>query len=728
MASERFDLDRCLYTGKLHRMWTFSGERRNDGIHAFKTCRTASFFPASDWKLHDENLLMKVKCLTIARTTIVLMFLIVAATADCIGQSVSPDLSEVALEQLGNIKVYSASKHLQPGGDAPSSVTVITANDIQLHGYRTLADILQGVRGFFVTNDRNYSSVGVRGFARPGDYNTRVLVLIDGHRLNDNVYDQAPMGTEFPVDLDLIQRVEIIRGPVSSLYGSNAIFAVINVITRRGEDLNGLELSSDASSFDTYKGRISYGRKLRQFDFMLSGTFYGSRGHDRLFFPEFNAPETNFGVASHADDDQVGSTMLTLSSHDFTLQSAFGTREKGIPTGAYGTIFGDAGTRTTDSHTYIDLRYAHTFGGSWDVLARTFYDRYNYQGTYNYASPGSSGPTQINPNIDFADGKWWGVELQATKQLRRNRITAGGEYRDNLRQNQTNYDLNPYSLLIDDKRQSFVGSLYLQDELTIAKSLSLNAGFRYDYYSDNKARIDPRLALIYRPWNQGVFKLIYAEAFRVPNVYERYYYSTPTGPSVPALKPETIRTTEIVWEQGLSTHLWFSTSAFYNSINDLITQDSTHVPPLFANLQDVRSSGLEAELKGQLASGLEGNVSYSFQQTQDQFSGQLLTNSPRNLVKLSLSQPLFRRRLFASLDAQYRSRVETPNSTSISPFTIVNFTLLGRNVGKHVDLSASVYNLLNKKYSDLPSGVDLQAVPQDGRSFRLKMTWHLGAR
>lgn len=148
---------------------------------------------------------------------------------------------------------------------------------------------------------------------------------------------------------------------------------------------------------------------------------------------------------------------------------------------------------------------------------------------------------------------------------------------------------------------------------------------------------------------------------------------------------------------------------------------------VFRNLQQVNSSGLELEMKGQLSSGLEGATSYSFQETKDGVTHRILSNSPRNLVKLSLSQPLFRRRAFVSLDAQYRSRVQTLTGSSASPFSVVNFTLLGRNLGKHIDVSASVYNLLDKKYFDPASGDTLQQlIEQDGRSFQVKMTWHLG--
>ena len=114
-----------------------------------------------------------------------MIFLLFAVSAAA--QEATKDLGEASLEELGNIQVYSASKHMQSASDAPSSVTVITADEIQKYGYRTLADILESVRGFYITYDRDYSFVGVRGFGRLGDWNSRILLLIDGHRINDNV-------------------------------------------------------------------------------------------------------------------------------------------------------------------------------------------------------------------------------------------------------------------------------------------------------------------------------------------------------------------------------------------------------------------------------------------------------------------------------------------------------------------------------------------------------------
>src|SRR5205814_525609 len=105
-----------------------------------------------------------------------------------------------------------------------------------------------------ITYDRNYTYVGVRGFQRPGDYNSRVLVLVDGHRLNDPIYDEAYVGTEFPIGIELIDRVELIRGPSSSLYGTNAFFAVINVVTKKGTAVKGLQVAGDVGSLQTGRG------------------------------------------------------------------------------------------------------------------------------------------------------------------------------------------------------------------------------------------------------------------------------------------------------------------------------------------------------------------------------------------------------------------------------------------------------------------------------------------
>jgi outer membrane receptor protein involved in Fe transport len=174
----------------------------------------------------------------------------------------------MTLEQLLEVEITAtASKFSQEVTRAPASISVVTADEIKVHGYRTLAEILSSVRGLYTTYDRNYTYVGVRGFARPGDYNTRVLLLIDGHRLNEPTYDMAPIGTDFPLDVSLIERVEVIRGPGSSLYGTSAFFAVINVLTKSGASHAGRRLDTAVGSMAT--GHVTAADAQWRHDFRL---------------------------------------------------------------------------------------------------------------------------------------------------------------------------------------------------------------------------------------------------------------------------------------------------------------------------------------------------------------------------------------------------------------------------------------------------------------------------
>jgi len=240
--------------------------------------------------------------------------------------------TEISLEELIKMEVpvvEAASKYRQKTTEAPSSVTIITSDEVKKYGHRTLADILQTVPGMYVTYDRNYSFLGVRGFNLGGD-NNRILLLVDGHRLNTSLSDSAFIGTEFIVDVDLIERVEIIRGPGSSLYGNNAFFGVINVITRKGRDMSshGVEVSGEAGSFDTYKGRATFGKQFKNgLEMLLSGSIFDSHGQERLFYKEFNTPENNNGIAQNADDDAFKSVFGSLGFQDLSLEGAFCTRE-----------------------------------------------------------------------------------------------------------------------------------------------------------------------------------------------------------------------------------------------------------------------------------------------------------------------------------------------------------------------------------------------------------------
>jgi outer membrane receptor for ferrienterochelin and colicins len=645
---------------------------------------------------------------------VLFLFFALSATA----QQETKDLGDASLEELGRIQVYAASKHLQSTSDAPSSVTIITANEIQKFGYRSLADILESVRGFYINYDRDYTFVGVRGFGRLGSWNSSILLLIDGHRINDNVLGDGLIGPEFPVDLDLIDRVEIIRGPSSSLYGAQAFLAVINVITRKAEQLKGFEFSFAPASFGTYQGRASYGGRYKAIDILLSGTFYNSQG-PTLFFPEFNNPATNYGITRNTAYESFQHILAAISFHGFTLQGLFSARDKGVPTGYFGAVFNDPRTFNRDYHQYLDLSYQHSVGENWNLTARTSYDQTRLQGPVVFSSAPPEGSTAVD-TYSFR-GNWWDGEAKLSGTvLDKHRITLGTEVTDNLRQDQGNLFENVFT---PDPESSVIWALYGQDEFAISRKLTLSAGARYDHYSSFGGTTNPRLGLIYHLFHPTALKLLYGTAFRAPEPYEIAPDFGSFYDSNLHLGPEKIRTIEGVLEQGIGSHLMLSGSVFRNWIEDLISLETlSNGQAVYEDALKADATGVEVELDGHLAGGLQGRASYSYVNAEQPVTHQILTNSPQHLGKMDVSYPIVRRRLFSSIDAQHTSSVQTLAGNTIAGFSVVNITVLGHALGKHLDLSGSIYNVFNKKYFDAGRPEDPEdAIQQDGRNFRIKI-------
>jgi outer membrane receptor protein involved in Fe transport len=632
-------------------------------------------------------------------------------------------LDVLPFEQLVALRTVSAaSKFEQLISEAPSAVVVLTAADIKAFGWRTLGDALATLPGVYVTNDRNYSYVGARGFLRPGDYNSRFLLLIDGARTNEAVYDQAALGREGLLDMDMVQRIEFVPGPGSAVYGSNALFGVINVITKDGSDLDGPQAAVASGSHGERTMRASWGwHGQNGADVVLSATVHGRDG-ENLYFPQFDTPEQNNGVAERLDYERARNFLVKASYAGLTLSATHVHRTKGVPTASYGAVFNTPNS-TVDAQSVVNLGYTRALTPTLSLSAQALWGKADYLGVGAY--PGETLPSVTNVDGDHA--RWYGANVHATlTALRGHKFVFGVDLAHDSRRDQFNYDIEPWRQLLDDRRSGNRRGLFVEDEIRLPGNVLLNLGVRHDSHGTGVRSTSPRAALLYKLTPFDTVKLIYGTAFRVPNAYEMYYMPGSEGSEAAnlALGPERITTREAVFEHALGTLGHATLSVFQYTVRDLITQgeDADSGMLVFHNLARARARGAEAAVERLLGSGgARVRASYAWQSSQDG-SGAALVNSPRHLAKLNAVVPVAGGARLGGEMQCLSSRLTEHARTG--GYCLANLTLASSRVVPNADLSLSVFNVTGKRYAD-PAGPAFvqEDVARDARTFHAKLVY-----
>jgi outer membrane receptor protein involved in Fe transport len=634
--------------------------------------------------------------------------------------TMAADLSDLSLDELMQIEVTGASKYAQKATAAPSDVTVVTADDVRRFGWRNLADALRSVRGFYLTNDRTYQYVGMRGFSPPGDLNNRILFMIDGMRVNDNVYDSAMLGETFPLDIDLVERIEIVRGPGSSIYGGNAMFGVINVITRSGRDLDGLEFDAGTASRRTFDGRISMGRASGKSEWLVSAS-HGNSSGGSYQFPDIAAGVT---TTTQTDAESWQRFFGKLSINDWHASLIYGERQKHVPTGSYGTIINDPNHQENDRFILSEVSHQFQFDDRQNLFIRAFAGQYDYLGQWpndNSAVPDDNRRYVLGRAN--ANGRWWGMEGRYTSSLwSRQRLVAGLEYNSD----QATYD---YSEIPQRDTPQFYRSaawhlgLYVQDELAVSAQTSLTLGLRQDHAKDGSSRWSPRLAVVHQADTESTYKLLYGTAFRNPDFFERVVNLT-----YQPLKPEQIQTVEGVWQRRFGANMSLLASLFENRVKDVIQTDAFQYG---INGAPLTARGVELEWEAHYQKDARLRMSYSLQKVRQ--NGLTPDNAPIQMLKTNFSLPL-NNAWTAGIEAQALSRRQTASSTAnVGAYSIANLTLGYRPAKNSWSVTGSIYNLFDRHYSDPISidtwihdyyGVDRDRLAQDGRLYRLKFESH----
>ena len=615
--------------------------------------------------------------------------------------------------------VTAASKRPQPLSETPSIVTVITAAEIRGHGYRTLGEALQWVRGFYTRYDRNYTYVGVRGLQRPGDYNNKVLLTIDGHTVNTAVYGEAAFGPELGLDMETVERIEVIRGPGSALYGSNAVLAVVNVVTRAPRASVPVETGGSVGTDGERRGYLqlaSARRDLPQVAF--TGSWSGNDGASPAWL---GVPVTTPlpGAAGRLDGETATNLLGTAVWGPARLTAKFNERLKHIPTGAFGTRLGDPATRTRDGHDFVELSTLTAPAEAVEIGARAYWDGSRYWGTYAF------GPDSARViNRDIGDGDVVGAEVRVNwRPLARHVTTFGTEGRWVMRSHQANEDLSPFSDNGSTSQRWAIGSFYLQDEMQLPHGARLTGGARLDGDTQRNPVVSPRVDLLVPVGRSTVWKVLAGTAYRAPSPYETSYTD---GSYIlnPGLQPERINSVETALQhrRGAAT---LTLSAYGNWTRDLIdfeAADPAATTYEFVNRGRVRGTGLEGEIEWSPWAGGVVRGDAEWQQSIDLLTHARLSNSPPWLVHAVLTQNPAGSPFRCGVGFRWIGPRLTVNGAEIADVAVVDARAAVRPRGP-LELGVELRNLFNGHYADPATAEHLQdAIPQDGRGVSVTLS------
>ncbi|HYD18637.1 MAG TPA: TonB-dependent receptor [Patescibacteria group bacterium] len=629
------------------------------------------------------------------------------------------DLMNMPLEKLVEVEVLitGASKYAEKSTESPSIVEIVTADDIKRYGYQTLGEAINGLHGIFTSNDRDFTTVGFRGFNMTGYSSSRILVMIDGRRMNENVYDAAYVGQEFMLDMALVDHIEIIPGPGSSIYGANAMMGVINVITKKGSDINGTQVETGFGTDQTGLGRATYGKTLENgANMLLSASGFYSGGDRTLYFPEYDNPLTNNGLAFNQDEELSKRLFAKVDKGNLSYSLGYVERFKKVPTAPYNSLFNIQGNDSTDTQAFGHVRYTKPLSDKSHLEFRGYIHSYHSELDYQYDD--FFGIYTLTTSYQ---GRWAGGEANfVTTAFDKHKIVIGGELQYDIKQQL--YDYDDLFIYQDSNRVGVRAGLFAQDSYQLTDNVIVSAGLRLDQHHMIKGlQLNPRLGLIWNPQPSTTVKLLYGSAFRAPNVYERDYDAFGSWEANPNNVEEHIRNYEAAAEWRGRDGLKLTGSVFFNEFTDVLSQDA--LTQQYRNTGQMRSAGAEIGIDKRWDNGREFKLSYNHTEFL-KFEGMEwgATDAPKDVGKIRFSEPFFEERLRFSLENIYVGRRKTLYYHYANGYNLMNANIVGKDVIPGLDISLGIYNLLDSDVEMIGSEYVIEdVIPMDGRTFLFRL-------
>lgn len=661
----------------------------------------------------------------------------IAARAD--NHDAVDQLLALSLEDLMATKVTISTNTKQKLSKAPSVVSVITAEDIKATGATNLTEILQGIPGVYIrANLFGFRQlVTMRGAA-----GTHTLMMVDGAPIKDLVWSSGIFWKGLPTSM--IDRIEIIRGPGSALFGSDASAGVINIITKTAGKIAQSEAGVRAGSFDTQAGWVQHGTQWNGFDIGFTAEVSHTDGHDpKIAVDSQTARDLRFATnVSHAPGHarygwRNEDVRFSMAKDNWRLQADYVGHDN-VETGLTGAGVLDPQTRASDNRYNLALLYNNeVFARHWGLNAELRYQDLDYtsgngfqerpsgftdtSGTYpagqlnlmrsaerrfNFETSGLyTGFRQhaIRLGVGYVKQDLYAVEqfVNYGKGPDGSTLPAGGPL--------VNVTDSPFAFAPEKARQTHYW--FAQDVWSFADDWELTAGVRRDHYSDFGSAVTPRLALVWQTSDRLTSKLMYGEAFRAPSYLELYAPTSATRPN-PALTPEKTKTWDLSFSYLAAKDVKLGLGFYRFAQTNLIGADATNQ---FQNAGSNTTEGVELEAQWQVTQTLRlaGNVT----RRRESDTTFLSFVVPRKQAYLRVDwafAPSWHWNLQSNWTGRHDLAAGDPRAP-VGAYAIVDSTMRYFH-GKEWEFAASIRNLLDVDAREISSRAILNNLPLPRRS------------
>ncbi|MDR2876779.1 MAG: TonB-dependent receptor [Chromatiales bacterium] len=639
----------------------------------------------------------------------------------------------------------------QPISQAPAVASVITAEDIRKIGARDLDEVLETVPGMHVSvAPRAYLSLyTIRGIY--SENNPQVLVLINGIPIT-NLYVGNRGELWGGMQVNDIERIEIVRGPGSAIYGADAFSGTINIITKQAKDIDGTEVGVRAGSYNTREGWLLHGTRWHGLDIALSFQALNTDGQDGIIAADAQTYyDAVFGTSASRAPGEVNleqdaiEARVDISKDEWRLRLGYQGRSGNAGAGTAYVLDPDGTGKSR--RISVDLSHNTAISQYWDLSTvlsyfdtssqtdLTLYPAGAFAGTFPDGMIARPDVYERHTRLDFS-AFYRGFENHSV------RIGAGAEHGDMYRTRESkNYASDdsfslpiPLPSIIDvsnDPSLVFmmphvrnVQYVSLQDEWDFAPLWRLTSGVRYDHYSDFGDTFNPRIALVWQTKPDFTTKLLYGRAFRAPAFNELYNINNPVALGNPKLKPETINSYELAFNFQNSRELQTSFNLFYYEMSNVIR----FVAPSYIaqNTGQIDGYGFELEAHYDLSRNLQLLGNYAYQHSIDRDSDSEVANAPKQQVYLRGTWNVVAD-LYFSTQAKWiidRVRDSEDSRSPVSDYVVTDMTLRYRPAARPWELAVSARNIFNEDAREpaprlIPNGPAMipEDLPLPGRNF-----------